>query len=155
MVWQLKLQLLVSLFFLFLSFNTSAKVVFQKQKLQINKKVITVEIAKSAKQLKKGLMNRKNLAKDSGMLFVYNKEMVLRFWMKNTLIPLSIAYINKDKKIVDIQKMYPEKKAKSEISYKRYVSKQPSQFALEMNLGWFSRNKIKIGDKIQFIQPVP
>ena len=91
-------------------------------------------------------MNRTQLEDNSGMLFLFDREQVLNFWMKNTLIPLSIAYINKNCEIVDIQQMYPYKNP-SDLTH--YPSKSPGKYALEVNLGWFQKNNIKVGDKIK------
>jgi uncharacterized membrane protein (UPF0127 family) len=73
----------------------------------------------------------------------------LSFWMKNTRIPLSIAYIDANRAIIDIQDMVPA--SDIEKFPPSYPSKKPAQYALEMNLGWFVKNKIKVGDKINFL----
>lgn len=131
---------------LLLSFQAFAKdeVKFSKQKIQIGSKKITVEIAKTSQQQEHGLMYREKMAADSGMLFIFDQEQPLNFWMKNTYINLSIAYIGQNKKIVDIQDM----KATSaiETNYPTYPSAKPAMYALEMNQGWFAKNHIKIGD---------
>lgn len=87
----------------------------------------------------KGLMFREKLGKNEGMLFVYEQEEILSFWMKNTRIPLSIGFIAKNGKIVDIQDMQP-------FSLQSHVSARPAQYALEVNQGWFKRNGIQVGD---------
>ena len=123
---------------------------FPKSKIQINDKVITVEVAKSQEQQKRGLMYRQNLAKDSGMLFVYDKPQKLGFWMKNTLIPLSIAYFDGNKTIINIEQMAA---SKTIMQLRVDVSKSngPAQFALEMNKGWFKANGIKPGHKFKYL----
>jgi uncharacterized protein len=75
------------------------------------------------------------------MLFVYSKEELLSFWMKNTSTPLQIAFIGADLRIQQIESLKPY----NEASVK---SKRPAQYALEVNLGWFDDNNIKVGDKI-------
>lgn len=127
------------------------KVIFKKSKIKINNQVISVELAESAQQQEHGLMFRTKLPKNSGMLFVFEEERILSFWMKNTLIDLSIAYINKDKKIIDIQEM----KATSslDMNIPSYPSRLPALYALEMNANWFSQKKIKVGDSFSFVSP--
>ncbi len=108
-----------------------------------NKKVaLNIEIADNTKSMTKGLMYRKSLEKNSGMIFVFRMEKRLRFWMKNTYIPLSIAYINKYGYINEILDMKP---LDTSILY---PSAQPALYALEMNKGWFKENNISKGSKI-------
>lgn len=139
--------LILSLLFSFQVFATVPKVTFTKQQVQIGAKKITVEIAKSREQLEHGLMFREKMTTDSGMLFIFPDEQPLSFWMKNTYIDLTIAYIGKDKKIIDIIDM----KATSALqtSFPSYPSSKPAMYALEMNQGWFTKNRIKIGDLLK------
>lgn len=109
--------------------------------LQVGDKTITVEIADNDATREKGLMNRRSMEPDHGMLFVFQEEKKLSFWMKNTLIPLSIAYISKSGEIKEIYDMYPLDE--TPIRSSRYVL-----YALEMNQGWFKANGIKPGDRI-------
>ena len=105
---------------------------------------IDVEVASEPSDMSKGLMFRKNLPEDSGMLFVFGKEDELRFWGKNTYIPLDIAFIGKNKEIKDIQKISP-------LSEKTIGGKEKCLYALEVNEGFFNKNNIKIGDKVEII----
>jgi len=105
---------------------------------------IDVEIASDPSDMSKGLMFRKNLPEDSGMLFIFGKEDELRFWGKNTYIPLDIAFISKNKQIKDIQKISP-------LSEKTIAGKEKCLYALEVNEGFFNKNNIKIGDKVEII----
>jgi uncharacterized membrane protein (UPF0127 family) len=114
------------------------------------KKILEVELAKTPHQHAYGLMYRNSLPKDTGMLFVFENEQTLNFWMKNTLIDLDIAYFDKTKTIVDIQTM------KAVVSVLQtqipsYPSKKPAQFALEMNSGWFKKNGFKLGTKMKYL----
>ncbi len=123
---------------------------FQDEQIMIGQKKISVEIAKTPEQHQYGLMNRNSLATDHGMLFIFDTEQTLSFWMKNTYIDLAIAYIDKNKKIVDIQEM----KATNQMMVGEppsYPSKKPAQYALEMSAGWFSKNKVTKGQKFRFI----
>lgn len=99
-------------------------------------KTLKVEIADTEETRSKGLMFRKSLDKNAGMLFVYHKEEFLSFWMKNTYIPLSIAFFDKNKKLVSIHDMEPLDSSRT------YTSKGPAMYAIEVNKGWFVNNKI-------------
>jgi uncharacterized protein len=133
------------------------QITFSKGKLQIEskhskkKKIINVEFAETQPQQQKGLMYRSSLSSDEGMLFLFEVERTLGFWMKNTYIDLDIAYIDKNFRIVDIQQM----KATSSIEVgdpPAYPSKKPAQYALEMNKNWFQNNKFKVGDLVKIIK---
>ena len=104
---------------------------------------IQVEIADDADERQRGLMYRESLEENQGMLFVYPEQRILGFWMRNTLIPLDIAYIDREGRIVDIQQMEPQ-------TTETHDSAAPAMYALEMNQGWFEANGIRIGDLIEF-----
>ena len=105
---------------------------------------VRVEIADNAFERARGLMYRTVLAEDRGMLFVYGGEQKLSFWMKNTFIPLSIAFIDSEGRIVDIQDMKP-----LDDDPPHYVSAKPVQYALEVNQGFFEERGVKVGDKAE------
>jgi uncharacterized protein len=86
-------------------------------------------------------MGRTTLAADAGMLFVFNQPQPLSFWMKDTLLPLSIAYIDTEGYIVDIQDMQP-------LDETPHLSAEPAQYALEVNQGFFEARGIQIGDRV-------
>ncbi len=115
--------------------------VFEKKTLTVKDRTITVEIADTSEKRMTGLMYRKSLGKNEGMLFIFSGEEIHSFWMKNTLIPLSIAFIKEDGTIVHIEDMEPQ----TEMSHS---SKYPVKYALEVNKGWFKENNITVGDKI-------
>lgn len=115
--------------------------------LTIKGKKLNVEVARTEAEKARGLMFRENLGNDEGMLFVYEEEERLSFWMKNTRIALSIAFIDKNGKIVDIQNLEP-------FSLKTHVSALPAQYALEMNKGWFQQNGIVAGDFVKIPSPI-
>ena len=102
---------------------------------------VRVEVADDVSEQAKGLMYRKALGEDRGMLFVYPDERELTYWMKDTLIPLSIAYIDSEERIVDIQDMKP-----LDDRPPHYESSEPAQYALEVNQGFFEENGVKEGD---------
>jgi uncharacterized membrane protein (UPF0127 family) len=111
--------------------------------LYIKDKEIWVEVAKTPEETSNGLMGRKHLGKDEGMLFIFEVEGYHGFWMKNTLIPLSIAFIDKEGRIVKITDMKP-------LSLQTHAPPRPVLYALEMNKGWFSANDIKVGHILRF-----
>ena len=111
--------------------------------LYIGQKEIWVEVAKTPEERNQGLMGRKYLGKDEGMLFIFETEDRHGFWMKNTFIPLSIAFIDKNGRIVWITDMKP-------LTLDSHVPPQPILYALEMNKGWFSSRGIKVGDVVRF-----
>ncbi len=102
---------------------------------------VRVEIADDSAEQAKGLMNRTVLGEDRGMLFVFKEEDTLSFWMKNTLIPLSVAYIDSQGRIVDIQKMEP-----LDDEPPNYVSAEPAQYALEVNQDFFEERGVEVND---------
>lgn len=111
--------------------------------LYIKSKEIWVEVAKTPEERVHGLMGRRYLGKDEGMFFVFEEEDYHSFWMEDTWIPLSIAFINKEGQILSIQDMKP-------LTLELHTPPQPILYALEMKKGWFSSNGIKVGDTIRF-----
>lgn len=103
-----------------------------------------VRVSQTPEEMERGLMFTENLSPDEGMLFVFEREKPLRFWMKNTPLPLSVAFIDKRGRILDIRQMQP-------LDDKTlHVSRQPAMYALEMNAGWFEKHGIKVGDRVEF-----
>ncbi|HZN58530.1 MAG TPA: DUF192 domain-containing protein [Planctomycetota bacterium] len=107
--------------------------------LDVGGKKLVVEVASDGPSRRLGLMNRPSLPENEGMLFIFPHTAQQSFWMKNTLIPLSIAFIDDSGKILEIHDM----KAKDETST---WSKNGVRYALEVNQGWFDRNQVKVGD---------
>ena len=105
---------------------------------------ISVEIADDNEERMKGLMFRERLDENSGMLFIFHKEEYQKFWMKNTLIPLDMIFIDKNFKIVDIKNAVPCKKEPCIL----YGSLQPAEYVLEVNSNFTSENGIRLGDRI-------
>ena len=103
---------------------------------------LRVEIADEQEERDTGLMFRKRLAENQGMLFVYEKESRLSFWMKDTVLPLSIAFIASDGTIREIRDMYP-------LSLKPVRSSRNVRYALEVNQGWFTERGITAGDRVR------
>ena len=130
----------------FSTLSCSKNDVLQTQILRINQWEITVEIADTQETQEKGLMWRESMEEDRGMLFVYDRDSRKSFWMKNTKIPLSIAYIGADGTIREIYDMEP-------LSTRTVDSRYSVRYALEVNQGAFKRHGIKAGDKVEFIKP--
>ncbi len=128
----------------FILFTTPSNPSNDSPKAIINGKVINLELATTPLERQKGLMFRTNLEEDSGMLFIFPDEQIRYFWMKNTLIPLDMIFIDSDNKIIDIQTAEPC----MEDPCKNYISKFPAKYVLELNMGYTERNDIYIGDKI-------
>jgi len=134
------------------SSTAASGVQFSKEKIQVGDETLMAEIARTDEQLQHGLMFRTSLSDNEGMLFVYSTERTLSFWMKNTFIPLSIGFFDKNGVLVDIQDMEP---VKSEMEVpKTYISLKPAQYALEVRKGWFKDKKILLNAKLKasFIQ---
>ena len=103
--------------------------------------LIHAEVAQTADQRATGLMHRKAMGANEGMLFVFERASQQCFWMKNTLLPLSIAFLADDGTVVNIEDMKPQ-------SLDSHCSKQPVRMALEMNQGWFDKRAIRPGSKL-------
>ena len=103
--------------------------------------LINAEVAQTPDQRAIGLMNRPTMGVSDGMLFAFEAGATQCFWMKNTLLPLSIAFIDDDGAIVNIIEMKPQ-------SLESHCSTKPVRFALEMNQGWFAKRGIKAGSKL-------
>ena len=107
----------------------------------LNSNCLKVEIADTPSAHETGLMYRKKLDEDRGMLFVFNKPQKLSFWGQNTYIPLDIAFISDKNIITKISHISP-------FSTKPILSDENCNRALEANYGYFDKNKIKVGDSI-------
>ncbi len=106
-------------------------------------KEVWVEVAENDEDRGRGLMGRKSLGRNEGMLFIFESEGYHGFWMKNTLLPLSIAFIDREGTIVEITDMEP-------LTLTTHDPPKPILYALEMNKGWFGANGIKAGDRVRF-----
>jgi uncharacterized membrane protein (UPF0127 family) len=107
-------------------------------KLDIGGHVVSAEVAATDASRETGLMNRFNLAPDSGMIFVFAQPQPQAFWMKNTYVPLSIAFIDKSGRILNIEDMAPQTEA-------THWSLGDALYALEMRQGWFLKKGIAAG----------
>ena len=120
----------------------------KEKTIRLGKEVLSVEIADTFETRNRGLMGRKDLPEGKGMLFVYDKAYQLTFWMKDTLIPLSIAFFDEQKTLLQMLDMNPPI---GDILIK-YHCTLPALYALEVPQGWFEKHKIKVGDKFSFLE---
>ena len=107
--------------------------------------VIKAEVATTEAQRRQGLMFRKSMGANEGMLFVYEEPVGLCMWMKNTHLPLSVAFIDANGRIVNIENMKPH-------TTTNHCGKGPVRFALEMNQGWFKQKNIGAGSLISGLE---
>ncbi len=119
---------------------------FKKKKLKIANKTLIVEVADNLEKSARGLMYRKNLNENEGMLFIFDSEEPRSFWMKNTFIPLDIGYFNAQRELIDIQTMEPAT-SEMQTNIPTYPSKGPAQYALEVQKGWFEKHKIRLKER--------
>jgi uncharacterized protein len=117
----------------------------QLEKIEINNKILYVEIADNDEKRSLGLMFRKYLPDSVGMLFIFDSSGIYPFWMKNTYIPLSIAFIDENYKIIDIFDLEP-------LDETPIFPLKKFKYALEVNRNWFKRNDIKVGDRVKFLK---
>ena len=110
--------------------------------LTIDGNTLTVEVAATPETREHGLMNRFNLQPDHGMLFVFEQPQPLAFWMKNTYVALSIAFVDANGRILNIEDMRPQDES-------THWSKGSALYAIEMRKGWFASKGIAAGDRVE------
>ena len=115
---------------------------FGTAKLSAGMHLIQAEVAADDQSRQQGLMFRERMANNNGMVFVFDDTHKQCMWMKNTLLPLSVAFIDADGKIVNIEDMQAK-------TLDNHCSEKPVKYALEMNLGWFKQKNIKPGTTIE------
>jgi len=109
--------------------------------LTIGENKLIVEVASTPQTRETGLMNRFSLQQDHGMLFVFEAPQPLAFWMKNTYIPLSVAFVDRNGRILNIEDMRPQDES-------THWSKGPALYAIEMRQGWFASKGVAPGDVV-------
>jgi uncharacterized membrane protein (UPF0127 family) len=114
---------------------------FQVISLTAGMHVIKAEVAATDAERQQGLMFRQKMAPNEGMLFVFPSPASVCMWMKNTYLPLSVAFLDENGKIVNIEDMQPQ-------TTDSHCAKTPVRYALEMNQGWFKKKNIKPGSEI-------
>jgi hypothetical protein len=110
--------------------------------------VIDAEVATTGATRSQGLMYRKSLGANEGMLFVFPRDEALCMWMRNTFVPLSVAFMDRDGVILNIADMQPQ-------SDDTHCAIAPARYALEMNQGWFAKRGVKAGMKVGGIEKAP
>jgi uncharacterized membrane protein (UPF0127 family) len=109
---------------------------------------IEAEVAAHDAARRQGLMQRRALPEQRGMLFVFERAARHCMWMKNTFLPLSVAFLDAQGRILNIEEMQPQ----TEVDH---CAARPARYALEMNAGWFARRGIGRGDRIGGIEQAP
>jgi uncharacterized protein len=109
--------------------------------LQAGMHNIRAQVAATPDQRATGLMHRKEMPQHEGMLFVFEQPSPQCFWMKNTLLPLSIAFVADDGTVVNVDEMKPQ-------TLDSHCSSKPVRYVLEMNQGWFTKRGVKAGTKL-------
>ncbi len=112
-----------------------------RTKLSVGMYQIDAQVAASSEQREIGLMFRKNMPQHEGMLFIFESPSRLCFWMKNTPLPLTAAFVADDGSIVNLEDMKP-------LTTESHCSSKPVRYVLEMNQGWFAKKGIKPGTKL-------
>jgi uncharacterized membrane protein (UPF0127 family) len=107
--------------------------------------VIRAEVADNSPSRSQGLMHRTSLPPNGGMVFLFDEDAIHCMWMKNTLIPLSVAFIDEAGAIINIADMQPH-------SEQSHCATRPARYALEMNKGWFAQRGIKPGAKLRGLE---
>ncbi len=121
-----------------------------RPQVTINGTTWNVELATTSETKAKGLSKRASLADNAGMLFIYPREEVLTFWMKDCLIPLDIAFIDKDLRVINIETMAVDPDGRT-----LYSSNRPAQFALEVPAGALKKAGVQPGSKVIFSGDIP
>ena len=138
-------RIALSFCLVFLSFAAwpqQAQTNLPRVQLQAGMFQIDAQVAATPKQREIGLMFRQDMATHEGMVFVFEQPQKQCFWMKNTLLPLTAAFVDEDGTIVNLADMKPQ-------STESHCSDQPVRFVLEMNQGWFAKRNIKKGFKLK------
>ncbi len=116
--------------------------------LRIQGHALSAEVAASESTRQQGLMFRRILAENRGMLFVFRDSSLQAMWMMNTYLPLSVAFIDEKGVILNIEDMKP-------LTTDTHPAKGPARYALETNLGWFKKRGIKPGARIEGLEKAP
>ncbi|PKG96086.1 DUF192 domain-containing protein [Paraglaciecola sp. MB-3u-78] len=133
--------ILILAFISSLTFANQADKEFPQIQVEVKQQVYPLEYANTFELRAQGLMHRENMCENCGMLFNFQQNKTAGMWMKNTLIPLDVAFIRQDGKITDIKAMQPH-------DLTNIGSSERVLYAWEMNQGWFAKNAIKVGDTV-------
>jgi len=147
MALAMKTKTVLALCFSLLSFSALAQSP-ERAGLSIGFFRIDAEVAADRESRMQGLMNRRSMAPQQGMLFVFPEIGQHCMWMRNTHIPLSVAFLDQEGRIINIEDMQPQ-------TENNHCASRPARYALEMNLGWFSGKGIKPGARLLGLEKLP
>ncbi len=116
--------------------------------LEIRGHTLRVEVAGTEAERRLGLMHRRSMAENQGMVFTYDNPGPQAMWMRNTLIPLSVAFVGADGRILNIEDMQP-------LTEDAHASKGDAAWSIEANLGWFRKRGIRPGDRVKGLTALP
>jgi uncharacterized membrane protein (UPF0127 family) len=150
--WVVFVVLASALLFVGVEFLTRDQLA-KKRLIFPNGEALTVEIADTVEDQNQGLSGRTQLGGDEGMLFVFPTERTMRFWMRDTNIPLSIGFFDKNKTLMSTRDMEPQALVPGTRQFEIYHSNRPGLFALEVNQGWFRDNEIVPGMTFELSEP--
>jgi uncharacterized protein len=108
--------------------------------LKVAGHALKAEVVATAEQRARGLMFREKLGRNDGMLFIFDEPAYHSMWMMNTYIPLSVAFVDSEGRILNIEDMQPK-------TLDSHAAQGPARYAIETNIGWFAERKIKAGDR--------
>lgn len=116
--------------------------------LQVSGHQLTAEVASTEAERSRGLMHRRMLPENRGMLFVFPRAALHAMWMVNTYVPLSVAFLDREGVIINIEDMTP-------LTQTPHPASRPAKYALEANRGWFAKRGIKAGAKVEGLNQAP
>lgn len=128
--------------------QTAPQLDLPKVTLKAGMHLIHAQVASTPEQRATGLMFRSEMPANEGMLFVFEESAGQCFWMKNTLLPLTAAFVDDDGTIVNLADMQPQTETP-------HCSARPVRYVLEMNQGWFKRHGVKAGTRLKWLQTAP
>ena len=128
-----------------MNINDLLKIAVERKASDLHLKVgshpLKFEVAQTEAQRSQGLMFRKKLVRDEGMLFIFDDPGYYAMWMKNTLLPLSVAFVDANGVILNVADMEPQ-------TLDSHPAQGPAVYAIETNKGWFAQHKVGAGDKV-------
>lgn len=128
--------------------GTAAQAQMPRMELSLGFYRIEAEVAADQKNRMQGLMQRRSMAAHQGMLFVFPQAARHCMWMKNTYLPLSVAFLDDEGAIINIEDMQPQ-------TENNHCAARPARFALEMNQGWFAAKGVKAGARLAGVERAP
>jgi uncharacterized membrane protein (UPF0127 family) len=134
-------RVLLAALLLATSLGARADAAMRTVHIKVGSHPLKVEVAATDPEREKGLMFRRSMGANDGMLFIFDEPAYHSMWMKNTLLPLSVAFVDREGVILNILDMEPQ-------TLDTHMSAGPAIYAIETNKGWFAQKKIKAGDRV-------